>query len=214
MLVHVYLFFLVMLDGKEINETSKRFLINWKASKDAARRKQKRQQELYLEDVTSANSLTTVPMLPAIQGPPYAGMGYMVNSGMNPVLRGAEAPEMAVTIPRGAQQLAAVMQRRVPNSTMLNRTPADNFSKSRWEYYWLPKITQLKVDVGKPTHYAALLFTRARFGLIIVIKSNAWLDQSTRASASTSRLAVSNTCSSLDPTTNKTTMLVGKTGLS
>ncbi|CAH3194786.1 unnamed protein product, partial [Porites evermanni] len=33
---------LVMLDGKEINETAKRFLMNWKASRDA-RRRQRRQ---------------------------------------------------------------------------------------------------------------------------------------------------------------------------
>lgn len=120
-----------MLDSKEINETSKRFLINWKASKDAARRKQKRQQQLYLEDATSTNSPTSVPVLPAIQAPPYAGMGYMVNTGMNPLLRGADAPELAITIPRGAQHFATVMQGRVPNSTLLNRKPAEDVSKSR-----------------------------------------------------------------------------------
>lgn len=103
--------------------------MNWKASKDAARRKQKRQQELYLEDAESENILTGVPTLPAIQAPPYNGAGYVVNSGMNPLLRGDDSVEFrphAIMLPRGAKQFTAVMQAKLPHSTLLNRRAAES----------------------------------------------------------------------------------------
>ncbi|KAK3706343.1 hypothetical protein QZH41_018676, partial [Actinostola sp. cb2023] len=77
---------LVMLDGKEINETAKRFLINWKATKDA-RRKQKKQFQL--EHPSSYNSLSTVPTLPALQGSTHStmpGSGYFVDRSINPMI--------------------------------------------------------------------------------------------------------------------------------
>ncbi|XP_046850156.1 protein phosphatase 1 regulatory subunit 42-like [Xenia sp. Carnegie-2017] len=66
---------LVMLDGKEISETTKRFLLNWKASRDARKRqllqRQKRSQELEKAtcsepEMTSIYFQTVPPSLPQL----------------------------------------------------------------------------------------------------------------------------------------------------
>ena len=49
--------FAVMLDGKEINETSRQFLLNWQASKEA-RRQEKEKRRRY----TVPSSLPTVKL--------------------------------------------------------------------------------------------------------------------------------------------------------
>lgn len=119
-----------MLDGKEINETAKRFLMNWKASRDARRRQRK--QMHFLEGGTSSdfisgssNALSSIPSLPPIQGPP---------DGMNPLMFDSVLPggPHSMALPRGTKSLAAIMQARAPNSTLLNRKPADDVSQSRY----------------------------------------------------------------------------------
>lgn len=126
----------VMLDGKEINETAKRFLLNWKASRDARRRQRK--QLHFLEGGTSSdfissssNALSSIPSLP-----PIADGGYTINPGMNPLIYDGIAPggPHSVALPRGTKPLAAIMQARAPNSTLLNRKPADDMSQSRYEH--------------------------------------------------------------------------------
>lgn len=127
-----------MLDGKEINETAKRFLMNWKASRDARRRQRK--QMHFLEGGTSSdfiagssNALSSIPSLPPIQGP--SDGGYVINPGMNPLIYDGVVPggPHSVALPRGTKPLAAIMQARAPNSTLLNRKPADDMSQSRYE---------------------------------------------------------------------------------
>ena len=145
MLRHIFInlillfLFLVMLDGKEINETAKRFLMNWKASRDARRRQKK--QLHFLEGGTSSNiisgssnALSSVPSLPPIQGPPNLEAGYMINPGMNPVLYDGVVPggPHSLVLPRGTKPLAAIMQARAPNSTLLNRKPTEDVSQSRY----------------------------------------------------------------------------------
>ena len=127
-----YYVVIVMLDGKEINETAKRFLMNWKASRDARRRQRK--QLHFLEGGTSSdfissssNALSSIPSLP-----PVADGGYMINPGMNPLI--VPGGPHSVALPRGTKPLAAIMQARAPNSTLLNRKPADDVSQSRYEH--------------------------------------------------------------------------------
>lgn len=126
-----------MLDGKEINDTAKRFLMNWKASRDARRRQRK--QLHFLEGGTSSNfisgssnALSSIPSLPPIQGMPDGG--YMINPGMNPLLYDGVVPggPHSVALPRGTRPLAAIMQARAPNSTLLNRKPTEDMSQSRY----------------------------------------------------------------------------------
>lgn len=126
-----------MLDGKEINDTAKRFLMNWKASRDARRRQRK--QLHFLEGGTSSNfisgssnALSSIPSLPPIQGMPDGG--YLINPGMNPLLYDGAVPggPHSVALPRGAKPLAAIMQARAPNSTLLNRKPTEDMSQSRY----------------------------------------------------------------------------------
>ena len=125
-----------MLDGKEINETAKRFLMNWKASRDARRRQRK--QLHFLEGgissdfvSSSSNALSSIPSLPPIQGPPDGG--YVINPGMNPLIYdGVPGGPHSVALPRSTKPLAAIMQARAPNSTLLNRKPADDVSQSRY----------------------------------------------------------------------------------
>lgn len=128
-----------MLDGKEINETAKRFLMNWKASRDARRRQRK--QLHFLEGGTSSNfisgssnALSSIPSLPPIQGPPNPEGGYMINPGMNSFVYDGVLPAgpHSVALPRGTKPLAAIVQARAPNSTLLNRKPMDDMSQSRY----------------------------------------------------------------------------------
>jgi len=124
----------VMLDGKEINETAKRFLINWKATKDA-RRKQKKQFQL--EHPSSYNSLSTVPTLPALQGSTHStmpGSGYFVDRSINPMVRlaGHIEPSQAGYFAKNHKALKALVQARAPNSTLLRqRVHHSDFSQSR-----------------------------------------------------------------------------------
>lgn len=110
-----------MLDGKEINDTAKRFLVNWKANKDA-RRKQKRQFQL---EHTSSNTLSTIPTLPALKGSSHSSLpltGYKVDSA-NPMVRlssGMEAPPPSY-FARNHKTMTALMQSRAPNSTLLRQ---------------------------------------------------------------------------------------------
>lgn len=131
---------LVMLDGKEINETAKRFLMNWKANRDA--RRQQRKQLHFLEGGTasdfissSSNALSSIPLLP-----PITDGGYVINPGMNPLIYDGNAPggPHSVALPRGTKPLAAIMQARAPNSTLLNRKPADDMSQSRFPNIFAP----------------------------------------------------------------------------
>ena len=133
---------IVMLDGKEINETAKRFLMNWKANRDA--RRQQRKQLHFLEGGTasdfissSSNALSSIPLLP-----PITDGGYVINPGMNPLIYDGNAPggPHSVALPRGTKPLAAIMQARAPNSTLLNRKPADDMSQSRYEHQTFCKI--------------------------------------------------------------------------
>lgn len=123
---------LVMLDGKEINETAKRFLMNWKASRDARRRQ--RRQLNFLEGGTStnfisgsSNALTSIPSLPPLPG--------SQNPGLNPVIY--EGVGQGV-LPRGTKPLAAIVQARAPNSTLLNRKPVEDISQSRFPNIFAP----------------------------------------------------------------------------
>lgn len=130
----------VMLDGKEINETAKRFLINWKASRDARRRQRK--QLHFLEGGTSStvnfisgssNVLSSIPSLPPIQAPPDSDGRHIFHPGMNALLYdGTVSGNSHVGLPRGSKPLAAIMQARAPNSTLLNRKPAEDVSQSRY----------------------------------------------------------------------------------
>ena len=127
--------FIVMLDGKEINETAKRFLMNWKASRDARRRQRK--QLHFLEGGTSSNfisgssnALSSIPSLPPIQGPPNPDGGYTMNHLM---YEGVSPGGLhSVVLPRGAKPLAAIVQARAPNSTLLNRKPVEDVSQARY----------------------------------------------------------------------------------
>ena len=130
-----------MLDGREINATAKQFLMNWKASRDARRRQRK--QLHFLEGGTSSdfassssNALSSIPSLPPIQGPSNTDVGYTINPGMNPLIYDGVVPggPHSVALSRGTKPLAAIMQARVPNSTLLNRKPADDASQSRYEH--------------------------------------------------------------------------------
>ena len=138
----VSIFFLVMLDGKEINETAKRFLMNWKASRDARRRQQKQQRHLYLEGAGSSNvissgqlssGLSSVPTLPAIQGP----SGY---SGVYPVLNGQEITNgmQGLALRTNSKSFMAIMQARAPHSTLLNKKPIEDISNSRFPNIFAP----------------------------------------------------------------------------
>lgn len=132
---------LVMLDGKEINETAKRFLMNWKASRDARRRQ--RQQLHFLEGGTSSNfisgssnALSSIPSLPPIQGPPNPDGGYTMNHLM---YEGVSPGGLhSVVLPRGAKPLAAIVQARAPNSTLLNRKPVEDVSQARFPNIFAP----------------------------------------------------------------------------
>lgn len=116
----------VMLDGKEINETAKRFLLNWKASRDARRRQ--RRQFHFLEGGTSSNlvsesskAFSSIPSLPLIQG--------LVNPSSDSNVTGIPQSD---ALPRGTRPLAAIMQARVPNSTLVNMKPVQDISQSRY----------------------------------------------------------------------------------
>lgn len=137
---------LVMLDGKEINETAKRFLINWRASRDARRRQRK--QLHFLEGGTSSNvnfisgssnALSSIPSLPPIQAPPDSDRRHIFHPGMNALLYdGTVSGNSHVGLPRGTKPLAAIMQARAPNSTLLNRKPAEDVSQSRFPNIFAP----------------------------------------------------------------------------
>ena len=60
----------------------------------------------------------------------------MINPGMNPLIYDGGVPggPHSVALPRGTKPLAAIMQARAPNSTLLNRKPADDMSQSRYEH--------------------------------------------------------------------------------
>ena len=129
-----------MLDGKEINETAKRFLMNWKASRDARRRQ--RRQLNFLEGGTStnfisgsSNALTSIPSLPPLPG--------SQNPGLNPVIY--EGVGQGV-LPRGTKPLAAIVQARAPNSTLLNRKPVEDISQSRYAIFRIRTVC----SVGQP----------------------------------------------------------------
>ncbi|KXJ18282.1 Protein phosphatase 1 regulatory subunit 42 [Exaiptasia diaphana] len=122
---------LVMLDGKEINDTAKRFLINWKATKDA-RRKQKKQLQF---EHPSSNSLSTVPTLPALKGSSHStfpGSGYLTD-GVNSMVRLSAAVEPSPTGYFGnPKTMTALVQARAPHSTLLRqRVHHSNISQSR-----------------------------------------------------------------------------------
>lgn len=110
-----------MLDGKEINDTAKRFLINWKATKDA-RRKQKRQFQL---EHASSNTISTVPTLPALQGSSHSSLpitGYKIDS-TNPMVRlssGVDPPHPSY-FARNHKTVTALIQSRAPHSTLLRQ---------------------------------------------------------------------------------------------
>lgn len=129
-----------MLDGKEINETAKQFLMNWKANREARRRQQKQQHQLYLEGAGSTNAVSSgqlssgfssVPTLPAIQGPP-SHSGYALNAGINPVFDGQEltASMQGLTLHKNSKGFMAVMQARAPHSTLLTKKPIEDISQS------------------------------------------------------------------------------------
>ncbi|PFX27342.1 protein phosphatase 1 regulatory subunit 42-like [Stylophora pistillata] len=152
---------LVMLDGKEINETAKRFLMNWKASRDARRRQRK--QLHFLEggasNLTSdsSNVLSNIPSLPPILGLPSADEGYMINPGVNPFLYEgvvAGGPQ-SLALPRGTKPFAAIMQARAPNSTLLNRKPVEDVSQSRFPNIFAPPrpiISESNWDTDSDVH--------------------------------------------------------------
>ena len=129
-----------MLDGKEINETAKRFLMKWEASRDARRRQ--RRQLNFLEGGTStnfisgsSNALTSIPSLPPLPG--------SQNPGLNPVIY--EGVGQGV-LPRGTKPLAAIVQARAPNSTLLNRKPVEDISQSRYAIFRIRTVC----SVGQP----------------------------------------------------------------
>ena len=135
-----------MLDGKEINETAKRFLMNWKASRDARRRQ--RRQLNFLEGGTSANfisgssnALTSIPSLPPLPGPQNPRFNPVIYEGV-----GQGVPAHSVTLPRGTKPLAAIVQARAPNSTLLNRKPVEDISQSRYAIYRIRTVC----SVGQP----------------------------------------------------------------
>lgn len=121
-----------MLDGKEINDTARSFLMNWKANKDA-RRLQKRHYQL---EAPSSNSLSTIPTLHTLQGSFHSnqpGSGYLVEAGVSPLIRlaGHVEPSQATTFNRNTKTIAMV-QARAPNSTLLRqRGQASDISMSR-----------------------------------------------------------------------------------
>ncbi|XP_029190871.2 protein phosphatase 1 regulatory subunit 42-like [Acropora muricata] len=122
---------MVTLDGKEINETAKRFLLNWKASRDA--RRQQRRQFHFLEGGTSSNlvsesskAFSSIPSLPLIQG--------LVNPSYDNVIGIPHSD----ALPRGTRPLAAIMQTRVPNSTLVNMKPVQDVSQSRFPNIFAP----------------------------------------------------------------------------
>ncbi|XP_031559465.1 protein phosphatase 1 regulatory subunit 42-like [Actinia tenebrosa] len=131
---------LVMLDGKEINETARSFLMNWKANKDA-RRLHKRQYHL---EAPSSNSLSTIPTLATLQGSFHSnqpGSGYLVEAGVSPLIRlaGPVEPSQATTFSRNTKTLAAMVQARAPNSTLLKqRGQAPDISMSRFPNIFAP----------------------------------------------------------------------------
>ena len=135
-----------MLDGKEINETAKRFLMNWKASRDARRRQ--RRQLNFLEGGTStnfisgsSNALTSIPSLPPLPGPQNPGFNPVIYEGV-----GQGVPAHSVTLPRGTKPLAAIVQARAPNSTLLNRKPVEDISQSRYAIFRIRTVC----SVGQP----------------------------------------------------------------
>lgn len=135
-----------MLDGKEINETAKRFLMNWKASRDARRRQ--RRQLNFLEGGTStnfisgsSNALTSIPSLPPLAGPQNPGLNPAIYEGV-----GHGVPAHSVALPRGTKPLAAIVQARAPNSTLLNRKPVEDISQSRYAIYRIRTVC----SVGQP----------------------------------------------------------------
>lgn len=127
---------IVMLDGKEINETAKRFLMNWKASRDARRRQRRRFH--MLEGGTSnfisgsSNALSSVPSLPPIQAPQNSVENAALYDGIITGIPHSDA------LPRSTRPLAAIMQARVPNSTLLNRKPAEDVAQSRFPNIFAP----------------------------------------------------------------------------
>lgn len=124
----------VMLDGKEINETAKKFLINWKANKDA-RRKQKKQLQL---EQPSINSLSTVPTLPALPGSTHSTLperSYFTDNA-NPMVRlaGPVEPNQAGYFGKNHKALTALVQARAPHSTLLRqRGHHSDVSQSRYK---------------------------------------------------------------------------------
>lgn len=79
-----------MLDGKEISETTKRFLLNWKANRDARKRqllqRQKRAQELEKAtcsepEMTSIYFQTVPPSLPPLNAAFAGSYPRRISSG-------------------------------------------------------------------------------------------------------------------------------------
>lgn len=111
-----------MLDGKEINDTAKRFLLNWKANKDA-RRRQKKQFQL---EPPSSNSLSTIPTLPALKGSSHSTLpssGYLSDTA-NPMVRLAgsmESNTIAGYFGQNHKTMTALVQARAPHSTLLRQ---------------------------------------------------------------------------------------------
>jgi protein phosphatase 1 regulatory subunit 42 len=57
---------LIMLDGKEINETSRQFLINWQASKDARhQQRERRRRQASMQTVDSHDTIEDLQLPPA-----------------------------------------------------------------------------------------------------------------------------------------------------
>jgi len=128
---------LVMLDGKEVSATAKKFLMNWKANRDARRRLHK-QQQLQIE---SGN--TKINGMEAITHPLYttsSSSGYVVNPGMNPEFHhGIPGPNPLQPLPFPRKQLSVVLQARAPHSTLLRtRGNAEERAKLRFPNIFSP----------------------------------------------------------------------------
>lgn len=109
--------------------------MNWKASRDARRRQ--RRQLNFLEGGTStnfisgsSNALTSIPSLPLLPGSQNPGLNPVIYEGV-----GQGVPAHSVTLPRGTKPLAAIVQARAPNSTLLNRKPVEDISQSRYAIF-------------------------------------------------------------------------------
>ena len=71
-----------MLDGKEINETSRQFLINWQASKEA-RHQQRERRRRHVESLTM-QTIDSQDTIEGLQLPPTAFSGKVLMASSNP----------------------------------------------------------------------------------------------------------------------------------